>query len=338
VLTLWNKNFIAYVLWPLSMLYYGVVSLRRKLYQLFAKQTTRFSVPVIVIGNITVGGSGKTPLLIELANFLQKKGWRPGIISRGYGGKAATYPVRVYTKSNPREVGDEPILIVRHTACPTMVDPKRRRGVQALLKKTNCNIILSDDGLQHLALSRNIEILVIDGQRRFGNGFCLPAGPLREPVSRLKEVDLVVSKGTALPNEFAMLLIPDHFYQLMYPDNKKNAVYFHGKNLHAVAGIGYPEQFFAGLRTLGLSFTEHPFPDHHFFRPRDLHYGEDAIILMTEKDAIKCEGLTDARLWCLKIKTKLDESFYTTLLHRIVTVSDPKSSVSSSRYPSLVAN
>ncbi len=284
-----------------------------------------------MIGNLTVGGSGKTPLLIEIAKFLQKKGWRPGIISRGYGGKATHYPCRVHAKSNPREVGDEPLLIVRHTACPTIVDPKRSRGVKALLGKTNCNIVLSDDGLQHLALGRNIEIVVIDGQRRFGNGFCLPAGPLREPISRLKTVDFIVSKGKACPNEFEMKVISGHFYQLIQPENKKNADYFYGKKLHAVAGIGNPEQFFSSLRTLGLTIIEHPFPDHHFFKLRDFNYGKDAIILMTEKDAVKCEGLVDARLWCLKAKATLDESFYNALLGRITTTSDNvKSSANSS--------
>lgn len=329
MLNLWNnKNFIAYLLWPFSLLYRALIFFRRKLYHFQIKKITRFSVPVIVIGNITVGGSGKTPLVIEVAQFLKKKGWRPGIISRGYGGKADHYPCRVHANSNPREVGDEPLLIARHTTCPTIVDPDRSRGVKTLLGKTNCNIVLSDDGLQHLALGRDIEIVVVDGQRRFGNGFCLPAGPLREPLSRLKRVDFIVTKGkTANPNEYEMLLIPEQFYQLIQPENKKNADYFYGKKLHAVAGIGNPDQFFSSLRTLGLTFTEHPFPDHHFFKPHDFNYGKDTVILMTEKDAVKCPGLVDARLWCLKAKPKLDDSFFNVLLNRITTLNNnPKSS------------
>jgi tetraacyldisaccharide 4'-kinase len=329
MLNLWHKNFIAYLLWPVSLLYRLLIFLRRKLYQLQLLKTTRFSVPIIIVGNITVGGSGKTPLVIEIADFLKKKGWRPGIISRGYGGKANHYPCRVHTKSNPREVGDEPLLMIRHTECPTIVDPKRSRGVKTLLGKTNTNIVISDDGLQHLALGRNIEIAVIDGQRRFGNGFCLPAGPLREPVSRLKTVDFIVTKGKAQPNEFEMNLIPEYFYQLIQIENHKKSDYFYGKNLHAVAGIGNPEQFFSSLRSLGLTIIEHPFPDHHYFKPRDFNYGHDAVILMTEKDAVKCTGLVDARLWCLKAKVKLDETFFNALLKQITQGGNPKSSLNS---------
>ncbi len=330
MLNLWNKKLTAYLLWPLSLLYRMLSFFRHKLYQFHLLKTAHFSVPVIVVGNITVGGSGKTPLVIEIVEFLKKKGWRPGIISRGYGGKTH-YPCRVHAKSNPREVGDEPLLMVRHTQCPTLVDPNRRRGVRALIAKANCNIIVSDDGLQHLALGRDIEIAVIDGQRRFGNGFCLPAGPLREPISRLKTVDFKVTKGKpASSDEFEMNLLPSHFYQLIQPENKKQADYFYGKKLHAIAGIGNPDQFFNSLRTLGLTFIEHPFPDHHFFKPRDFNFGKNAVILMTEKDAVKCTGLVDARLWCLKAKAKIDETFFTALLHRISTLNDnPKSSSNS---------
>ncbi|MDQ8038796.1 MAG: tetraacyldisaccharide 4'-kinase [Rickettsiella sp.] len=319
MLTIWkNKNFIAYLLWPFSLLYRLIIFFRGKLYQFHIKKITLFSVPIIVIGNITVGGSGKTPLLIEIAQFLKNKGWRPGVISRGYMGKTDHYPCRVHMNSNPREVGDEPLLIAQATGCPTLVDPERSRGIKTLLGKTNCNIVLSDDGLQHLALGRDIEIAVVDGQRRFGNGFCLPAGPLREPLSRLKKVDFIVSKGKAAKlNEYEMLLIPDHFYQLIQPQNKKNLGFFYGKKLHVVAGIGNPDQFFSSLRTLGLTFIEHPFPDHHFFKPNDFNYGNEAIIIMTEKDAVKCTGLVDTRLWCLRSKTKLDESFFDALLRKI---------------------
>ncbi|WP_218813715.1 tetraacyldisaccharide 4'-kinase [Rickettsiella endosymbiont of Dermanyssus gallinae] len=329
MLALWDKKYIAYLLWPFSLLYRVFVFFRHKLYQLHIKKVNKFPVPIIVIGNITVGGTGKTPLVIEVVQFLQKKGWRPGVISRGYGGKAKHYPCQVHAQSNPREVGDEPLLIVRNTGCPTIIDPDRSRGVNTLLGKKNCNIVVSDDGLQHLALGRNIEIAVVDGQRRFGNGFCLPAGPLREPISRLKTVDFIVTKGkgTAGPNEFSMSLVPEYFYQLIHPEVKQNPDYFYGKKLHAVAGIGNPEQFFNSLRALGLTIIEHPFPDHHFFKPRDLNYGKDAIILMTEKDAVKCAGLVDARLWCLKAKASLDEAFFNSLLNRITQINNnPKSS------------
>lgn len=331
MLVLWDKKYIAYLLWPFSLLYRAIVFFRHKLYQLQIINVTKFTKLVIVVGNITVGGTGKTPLVIAVVQFLQTQGWRPGVISRGYGGKLRHYPCQVYPQSNPREVGDEPLLIARNTGCPVIVDPNRCRGVKALFLKKNCNIVVSDDGLQHLALGRDIEIAVIDGQRRFGNGFCLPAGPLREPISRLKTVDIRVSKGKASPNEFSMQLVPDYFYQLISPDNKKDADYFVGKQLHAVAGLGNPEQFFNSLRCLGLTITEHPFPDHHFFKPRDLDYGKNAIIFMTEKDAVKCRGLMDARLWSLKTKTQLDNAFFNALLNRINQISNNlKSSAHSS--------
>lgn len=312
-----KKNFLAYLLWPLSFIYGSFIFFRRKLYQMHLLKTNYLSVPVIVVGNITIGGTGKTPVVIRLARFLKEKGWRPGIISRGYGGNTQHFPCLVHQNSNAREVGDEPLLIARHTACPTIIDPNRSRGAKSLLKRSNCNIVISDDGLQHLSLGRNIEIVVIDGQRRFGNKLCLPAGPLREPASRLNSVDFIVSKGTARINEFKLSLIPDYFYQLIQPKNKQSAEHFKMKTVHAVAGIGNPDQFFNSLRKLGLKIVEHPFPDHYLFKPRDFNYGNDAIIIMTEKDAVKCVGFVDARLWCLRTKIELDSNFLNAILNRI---------------------
>lgn len=330
MLKIWQKkNFLVYLLWPLSIIYCGFIFLRRKFYQLHLLKINYLSVPVIVVGNITVGGSGKTPVVIVLAQFLKEKGWRPGIISRGYGGNTKNFPCQVHQNSNAREVGDEPLLIVRHTGCPTIIDPNRSRGAKALLKRSNCNVVISDDGLQHLSLGRNIEIIVIDGELRFGNNFCLPAGPLREPASRLNSVDFVVSKGKSLANEFRLSLIPGYFYQLIQPEIKKTTEYFHGKTLHAVAGIGNPDQFFKCLRDIGLTIVEHPYPDHHLFKPRDFNYGDDAIIIMTEKDAVKCVGFVDARLWCLNAKTVLDTSFLKRVLNRITILNNNlKSSLS----------
>ncbi|MGC1854985.1 MAG: tetraacyldisaccharide 4'-kinase [Candidatus Aquirickettsiella sp.] len=312
-----KKKFLAYLLWPLSLFYGIFIYLRRKLYQLHLLKINNLSVPVIVVGNITVGGTGKTPVVIALARFLKDKGWRPGIISRGYGGNTQHFPCLVHQNSNAREVGDEPLLIVQHTGCPTIIDPNRSRGAKSLLKRSNCNIVISDDGLQHLSLGRNIEIVVVDGERRFGNNFCLPAGPLREPASRLNSVDFVISKGTAQANEFKLSLIPDYFYQLIQAKNKQTAKYFQDKKIHAVAGIGNPDQFFSSLRKLGLKIIEHPFPDHYLFKPRDFNYGNDAIIIMTEKDAVKCVGFVDARLWCLKTKTEIDSQFLNAILKQI---------------------
>jgi tetraacyldisaccharide 4'-kinase len=323
MLKIWRKkNFVVYLLWPFSLVYGLFIFLRRKFYQLHLLKINHFSVPVIVVGNITVGGTGKTPVVIALAQFLKEKGWRPGIISRGYGGNTQQFPCQVHQNSNAREVGDEPLLIVRHTLCPTIIDPNRSRGTNALLKRSNCNLVISDDGLQHLNLGRDIEIVVVDGERRFGNNFCLPAGPLREPISRLNSVDFIVSKGKALKNEFKLSLIPDYFYQLIQPNIQKKLEHFHHKTLHAVAGIGNPEQFFDSLRKLGFNIIEHPFPDHHLFKPRDFNYGDDAIIIMTEKDAVKCVGFVDARLWCLKTKTELDANFLNAILKRITIINN----------------
>lgn len=321
MLKIWQKKtFLAYLLWPLSFVYGIFIFLRHKLYQMHLLKINHLSVPVIVVGNITVGGTGKTPVVIALARFLKEKGWRPGIISRGYGGNTQHFPCLVHKNSNAREVGDEPLLIARHTACPTIVDPNRSRGAKSLLKRSNCNIVISDDGLQHLSLGRNIEIAVVDGERRFGNNFCLPAGPLREPASRLNSVDFVISKGTTQVNEFKLSLIPDYFYQLIQPKNKYTSGHFQNKKVHAVAGIGNPNQFFNSLRKLGLKITEHPFPDHYLFKPRDFNYGKDAIIIMTEKDAVKCVGFVDARLWCLRTKTELDSKFLNAVLNRIIVI------------------
>lgn len=318
MLKIWQKkNFLAYLLWPLSFIYRIFIFLRRKFYQLHFLKINYLTVPVIVVGNITIGGTGKTPVVIALARFLKEKGWRPGIISRGYGGNTKHFPCLVHQNSNAREVGDEPLLIARHTACPTVIDPNRSRGAKSLLKRSNCNIVISDDGLQHLSLGRNMEIIVVDGERRFGNNFCLPAGPLREPVSRLNSVDFVISKGITQSNEFKLSLIPDYFYQLIQTKNKQPAEYFSNKKVHAVAGIGNPYQFFQTLRKLGLAIIEHPFPDHHQFKLRDFNYGDDAIIIMTEKDAVKCIGFVDTRLWCLKTEIDLDHNFLNAMLNRI---------------------
>lgn len=318
MLKIWQKkNFLAYLLWPLSFIYRIFIFVRRKFYQFHFLKINYLSIPVIVVGNITIGGTGKTPVVIALALFLKEKGWRPGIISRGYGGNTKHFPCLVHQNSNAREVGDEPILIAQHTGCPTIIDPDRSRGAKSLLKRSNCNIVISDDGLQHLSFGRNIEIVVVDGERRFGNNFCLPAGPLREPVSRLNSVDFVISKGTAQTNEFKLCLIPDYFYQLIQTKNKQSKEYFLGKKVHAVAGIGNPDQFFKALRKLGLNIIEHPFPDHYLFKPRDFNYGDDAIVIMTEKDAVKCVGFVDARLWCLRTTIALDNNFLNTIFNRV---------------------
>jgi tetraacyldisaccharide 4'-kinase len=295
-----TKNTLAYLLLPLSFLYRTIIAIRKWLYQKKIKKTTTFPVPVIVVGNITVGGTGKTPLVIWLANFLRQHGYHPGIVSRGYGAKALQYPMTVMPESDPSLVGDEPLLIVRNTQCPMVVDPQRVRAVKKLLLDTRCDIVISDDGLQHYALGRAIEMVVVDGARKFGNEFCLPAGPLREPIARLNTVNFVITNGVE------QKLIPTSFRRVNNSTIVQTVNDFKNKTIHAVAGIGYPPRFFNLLRELGLTIIEHSFPDHHKFQATDLIFSEDAIIVMTEKDAVKCEKFAQDTVWYLAVEAQLN--------------------------------
>lgn len=305
---LWyQKNILSYLLLPFSWLYRSIISIRRTLYRLNLKKTTHFPVPIIVIGNITVGGTGKTPLVIYLAEYLKQQGWRPGIVSRGYGGHASLQSVKL--ESDPRQVGDEPLLLAQKTGCPMVIGKDRVAAVKMLLAQSDCNIILSDDGLQHLALGRDLEIAVIDGQRRHGNGFCLPAGPLREPVSRLKTVDFIVSNGPAKSGEWPMQLVPSQIYSLINPTETLTPQSLQGQTIHAVAGIGNPQRFFKTLTDLGFKIIPHAFPDHYAFQAKDIDFGPDATVIMTEKDATKCHSFADSRHWALAIHAELPIPF-----------------------------
>lgn len=304
----YQKHWLTYLLLPFSYLYHFIIMIRRICYRFHIKKTTRFQIPIIVVGNITVGGTGKTPLVIALAQYLQQQGFKPGIVSCGYGGQAKHFPVYVTAESDPILVGDEPVLIAHHTQCPIYVAPSRVKAVNQLLKAHACNIIISDDGLQHYALQRDIEIAVIDGERRFGNGFCLPAGPLREPIQRLKRVDFIVCNGEAQAREYTMQLLPGKIYHL-----QNRALHFNPlphQTIHAVVAIGNPSRFFNLLRQLGHTIIEHPFPDHYIFQAKDFDFGENAIIIMTEKDAVKCHAFADQRFWCLPVQAQLTQDFY----------------------------
>lgn len=294
----------------------------------------KFLVPIIVVGNITVGGTGKTPLVIYLAELLKNKGYNPGIISRGYGGKSKNYPLLVTSESRVEEVGDEALLIEHRTKCPVIVGPKKTAAVKTLLSNTTCNVIISDDGLQHYAMTRDIEIAVVDAALGFGNEFCLPAGPLREPLPRLQQVDFVVKNyNMALcdDDEYGMILEPVVFYNLKNPKITKTIDEFRAFNFvkqtafHAVAGIGNPKRFFQTLRQLGLNVIEHPFPDHYSFRAVDFLFSNEKnkIVIMTEKDAVKCDTIANENCWCLKIEAKLSDKFNTQVLdklHKIVNI------------------
>lgn len=243
-LDIWYKDpVIGLWLMPLGFLFSDIVRFRKFLYRIGVLKTQTLPVPVIVVGNITVGGTGKTPLVIYLAEFLKNSGFKPGIISRGYGGLADSWPQWVGTESLAKDVGDEALLIAKQTVCPMVVGPLRVDAARLLLEKTDCDVILSDDGLQHYALHRDIEIAVIDGVRRFGNGYCLPAGPLREPIERLNSVDLIIVNGEKQePNEFSMRLEGDIAINLLTGE-QKHLVDFLTEDCHAIAGIGHPERF-----------------------------------------------------------------------------------------------
>ncbi|MDH3948490.1 MAG: tetraacyldisaccharide 4'-kinase, partial [Gammaproteobacteria bacterium] len=242
--SIWQqRNGISQVLRPLSWLYCSIVFVRRWLYRLHLLRSTRLKVPVIVVGNISVGGTGKTPLVVFVVEALKRAGYKPGVISRGYRGKARSWPQQVRSDSDPVMVGDEPILISRRTQCPMAVGPKRVAAGEALLKYSNCDIIVCDDGLQHYALRRDAEILVVDGARRFGNGFCLPAGPLREPVRRMNKVNLIVTNGLATQNEFAMQYEGDTLVNLLDESQTCPLAELKGRGVHAVAGVGNPQRF-----------------------------------------------------------------------------------------------
>jgi tetraacyldisaccharide 4'-kinase len=308
-----------YFLTPLAFLYRIIIAIRKRLYQKEFFTRTKVSVPVIIVGNITLGGTGKTPLVIALVEFLQNKGFSPGIVSRGYGGKAKNYPCLVTEQSAPHLVGDEPLLIYLRTRCPVVVDPNRVQAAQYVLKNFPCNIIISDDGLQHYALERDIEIAVIDGERRLGNGFCLPAGPLREPKQRLEEVSFIVCNGKARVDEFPMQLKPGCLHNAK--TSQTIAVNdFPSKKIHAVAGIGNPQRFFQLLRELNFTVIEHAFSDHYRFSSADLRFAEDLPIIMTEKDAVKCQAFADSNYWYLPVTAELTEEFKALLLIRLAAV------------------
>jgi len=307
---------------PLSLLFMRVVSKRR---EYLDRRRGKLQIPVVVVGNITVGGTGKTPLIIALVKALQEKGYKVGVVSRGYGGRAPGYPYRVMSSSDPRESGDEPLLIARSCGCPVMVDPDRYRAARVLQDSGDCELILSDDGLQHYRLPRNMEIIVVDGERVLGNRWCLPAGPLREPVARLSEADFViVNGGDAVlnhPRQYRMDLVPLVFRNLGSGEVREVRDPPGAGSVHAAAGIGNPARFARTLASLGLAVKLHPFPDHHDFRATDLDFGDERPVIITTKDAVKCARLERAQgmdsLWELEVAARLENNGMNTLLQAI---------------------
>ncbi|WIO73084.1 tetraacyldisaccharide 4'-kinase [Porticoccaceae bacterium LTM1] len=323
------------VLLPLSWLFGGISATRRQWLKSRSKNN-QLPVPVIVVGNISVGGTGKTPLLITLLDALRQAGYRPGVVSRGYGGKAPKYPLRVESSTPVEHSGDEPLMIARQSGCPVVVDPDRLRAARFLLVDTECNIVLSDDGLQHYRLPRDIELAVVDGQRGFGNGYLLPAGPLREPVSRLSSVDAVlvngVFNGMGSSPEFgekavAMKVVARPLLRSL---NGKPSIalrdwQFTRRKVHAVAGIGNPQRFIDTLTGYGFQPELHAFPDHHQFVASDLCFDDDRAVIMTAKDAVKCESISREDCWVLDVAAELPDSWLMEFLEKVKVISDKKS-------------
>ena len=306
------------ILWPLSVLFAVLAASRRTLYRLGILNSHHLPVPVIIVGNISVGGTGKTPLTLALAEQLIKHGRQPLIISRGYGG-TANGSQAVDSNANAASCGDEPLLMARRGICPVWIGRDRvATAIAALQAYPECDVILSDDGLQHYRLQRDVELVVVDGIRRFGNQQRLPAGPLRESVSRLNSVDaVVVNGGTTLSGEYAMQLTGSRFYNLLDPTRTVTSQELQGLRCHAVAGIGNPQRYFDALRTLGLDCVNHPYPDHHAYTAAELNYAACDALLLTEKDAVKCATFADARYWVLRVDAQIDPALIALILRKM---------------------
>lgn len=305
------------LLWPLSCLFQTIAKRRRTAYQSGTKASYKAPVPVVVVGNITAGGNGKTPVVVWLVEELQKLGFNPGVVSRGYGGKAPSYPLVLNENTLAKHCGDEPKLIYRRTGAPVAVSPVRSDAVKALLEK-NVDLIITDDGLQHYALQRDVELVVVDGVRRFGSESLIPLGPLRESLERLNEVDFIITNGgTPKVQELEMTLAPSQAVNLQ---SLKKADVTDLADLVAFAGIGHPPRFFNTLERLGAKpVVTKGFADHKEFEPSELEAlaQQGLNIIMTEKDAVKCEQYAKENWWYLPVSAMFSEQDSQRLLNRI---------------------
>ena len=304
----YKKSWWLYLLTPLTFLFSTVVKSRKNSYLKNQKKIWRSPVPIIVVGNISMGGTGKTPLVKYIAAELAKRDFKPGLISRGYGGKYSG-TLEVNAETTYKKTGDE-AQILGKLKMPFFLDKNRSRGAKKLQEKHDVDVIISDDGLQHYAMGREIEIAVIDGARRLGNGLTFPAGPLREPKSRLKEVDFIVNNGGPTEgDEILMTLSPAKFIHLNSGKEYSIDKWPMHNQVHAIAGLGNPNRFFDLLLRLGFEFDKNPFPDHHKYNKRDLYYLDHLPILMTEKDAAKCKHFNNSKIWYLSIESKIESQF-----------------------------
>ncbi len=311
-----------YALLPLTVIYCLLNAIKRWRDK---RQQVTHTIPVIVVGNITVGGTGKTPLVIALVEILRQAGFKPAVVSRGFGRQGKDQQaIAVTANAAAAVVGDEPLLIVQRTDTPLYIHRQRNRAIEAVLQQhPECNVIISDDGLQHYRMGRSLEIAVVDGSRQFGNGYCLPAGPLREVLKRLDACDFVVVNAETAHNPyFAMRLQFEQLAQLRTGQTQPLAQWW-GKTVHAVTGIGNPQRFVATLEAAGLQVILHAYPDHHTFTGAELQFTDTLPVIMTEKDAVKCRQLHGldavvlARCWYLPITAVLDDDFINALLARL---------------------
>ena len=311
----YRRGALAWLLWPASLAFGVAVLLRRLLFRLRILPSTHPGIPVIVVGNLTVGGSGKTPLVLWIVQLLQGDGWSPAIVSRGYGGRVDV-PRAATVASEPEDVGDEPVVLARRSGCPVWVGRRRVQVIRALrVQHPEVDVVVLDDGLQHYGLRRDVEIAVVDA-RGFGNGFLLPAGPLREPRIRLHSVDAVVSHGAAVEG-FPMSLDGELAHRMTDARERQPLSAWRGRTVHAVAGIGNPSRFFVHVGRHGPNVVPHPFADHHAFRPEELDFGDEAPVLMTEKDAVKLRRHARANWWVLPVSATLDPAFGDWLLRKL---------------------
>ncbi|MDH2434942.1 tetraacyldisaccharide 4'-kinase [Pokkaliibacter sp. MBI-7] len=316
--SLWyGNNKLSYLLWPLEVLFKRLASRRRQRLQTNAWLAP---VPVVVVGNISIGGTGKTPLITALVTWAKQQGYRPGVVSRGYGGQSDVYPLTVEVDTDPAISGDEPALLRKLCDCPVVIAPDRVAAVQWLLENNDCDLIFSDDGLQHYRLGRHIEIAVVDGHRGLGNGHCLPVGPLREPPERLAEVDFCVVNGyaasTPVTTSFTMHIRAQQMVHV-HTGQASDVHAWSGREVIAMAGIGNPTRFFSTLESLGIKITRSiSKPDHYHFQQEDIPSGGMPVVV-TAKDAVKCGGFAVDNLWYLDITAVLSDSFFSALAEKL---------------------
>lgn len=324
----WYGRHAPVILRPLSWLYRLVAQRRRADFLSGRKSSYRPPVPVIVVGNITVGGTGKTPMIVWLIRYCQAQELKVGVVSRGYGARPPLLPWRVKPEQSADEAGDEPLMIVQRTGVPMMIDPDRSRAVAALLTQEPLDLVLSDDGMQHYALARDLELVLIDHSRGLGNGYCLPAGPLREPSDRLASVDAVLCNGASEDSTecYGLRLRPCSLINLSTGESRP-LDQFAGQRVHAVAGIGHPQRFFDTLQALDFDFIAHAFADHAVYTAQSLHFEPSLPVVMTEKDAVKCRSLASSDWWYLKVDAQPSDAFVAWLEKRLPSLIQPAEKV-----------